>query len=872
MRRLISRRVNERLAWMIVFALAAIGCGGNSPPGEINTAGGGRTNSPPTDSTQNPTSEGKEPTSAQAGQGGTPEAATAAAPKPTAEQIAKWKVVSHQPLQLLTCYDGFGDGLVQSLAISPDGKQFVLGGVRLTLWKTAESKPTIDLIENIKEDELERPIRSVAISPNGTWLAAGDQKGTLRIWTISDQAKAQELKAHDGRLTQLAFSPDSQKLATTSYSGEVIIWQTSDGKKLNSFKAGDSELAQLLFLTDNLLACAGPEASIWNIETGKKESTLTIGHVTNGALGLSPDRHWLAFNDDNSKLQLWDVEKAAPAATKLNGTTGDVIEYSQDGKWLATFSNYSEITIRDAATGNIVQVIDADGDRTAALKWLPTSHALLVASERGRVRIWGTPEAAKVVGIEPLTKPDLKPLAAGTKKALSSAQLLQIMDIRSFPRLPGAVPMMSQVSSAYYTAPKTTSADAELFYRYYLHEAGWTEMPANPIQPGLQFQKEGCQFNVSLSPSSEPGHAADLQVGLTFAGNYDVRWLPQVSPTDSKNSYSGFSMQSYRTKAPMTEVEVSMLKQFHKAGWTGYTRLSSAYAEQPDSRSISMLQGGSVLTISIGYPADSTDELYVQTNVNVSNKSLPIPADSGWIEFDASTDLQAVINTTLDLKQATEFFDTEMAAEGWLAREAGRRIQEKQIWLPYIRGQQDISLLLRPLPDGKTQIIVGKAPDTSWQLRKPKKADSEKEELGIEAADLQLPKGATAIKFDVDEKNIEFEISGITPPKLAEQFAKQMAALEWERSKSGVVSDEYTMATFTKGKAEISMRIRADGKKTTVMIGDDGILWTKPLPTAPVRISYETWLHRGNKPATLDLIDEFAAEMKKIPGGAGKSQ
>lgn len=851
-----------------MLTLAMTGCGGQTPPGEIKAAGDGRTNTPPAVApvaTQDPSPNA----GAAAGTPTAPVAAPKPPPKPTAEQIAKWGVVSHQPLQLLTCYDGFGDGIVQSLAISPDGKQFALGGARLTLWNTAESKPTIDLIENIKEDELERPIRSVAISPNGTWLAAGDQKGTLRIWTMSDQTKAQEIKAHEGRLTQMAFSPDSQKLATTSYSGEVTIWEAADGKKVTSFKAGESELARLLFLTDNLLACAGPEASIWNIETGKKESTLTKGHVTNGALGLSPDRRWLAFNDDNSRLQLWDVQKAAAAESKLNGTAGDWIEYSPDGKWLATYSG-DAVNIRVAATGDLVQVIDADGDRTVGFKWLPESQALLLASQQGRVRIWGTPEAAKVINIEPLTQPSLKPLAAGTKKSLSSAQLLKTIDIRSFPRLPGAVPMMSEVGNAYYTAPKTTLADGELFYRYYLSEAGWKELPSSPMQPGLRFQKDGCELGVSLSPSTEPGRAADLQVGLSFGGNYDVRWLPQISPIESQSAYSAFSMQSYRTKATMTDVEVSMLKQFHQAGWTPYTRLNAAYAEQPDSRSISMLQGGSVLTISIGYPADSTDELAVQTSVAISNKSLPIPADSGWIEFDSSTDLQAVINTKLNLEQATKFYDTEMAAEGWLAREAGRRIDEKLIVLPYIRGQQDVLLFLRPLPDGKTQIIVGDAAQTSWQLQKPKKADSETEQPGIEAAELQLPKGATAIKFDVDEKNIVFEVAGITPPQLAEQFAKQMEALEWKRSKSGVVSDEYTLATFEKGKAEIEMRNRGDGKKTTVMIGGDGLLWTKPLPSAPVRISYETWLHRGKKPATLELLDEFHAEMQKIPGGRGK--
>ena len=128
--------------------------------------------------------------------------------------------------------------------------------------------------------------------------------------------------------------------------------------------------------------------------------------------------------------------------------------------------------------------------------------------------------------------------------------------------------------------------------------------------------------------------------------------------------------RSYRIEP--TEVEAAILKQFHELGWTAYTRLSSSYIEDPKSRSISMLQGGSVLTVFLGHPSDAANEVFVQTTVNISNKTLPIPPDSGWIEFDNSTDLQMVVNTKMDLKRTVEFYDKEMAAEGWLARDAGR--------------------------------------------------------------------------------------------------------------------------------------------------------------------------------------------------------
>lgn len=783
-------------------------------------------------------------------------------------------------MQLLACYDGFSDSAVQCLAVTQDGKQFVLGGAKLTLWDTAKPQPTIDLLAKYKNGEVERPIRCVGISPNGNLLAAGDQNGRLRIWNMSDQSELVSIQAHMGHLSELAFSPDSQMLATTSYSGEVRLWQSADGKRVKSFKVDDQELARLAFLSNSLLATAGREVNVWNVESGTKESVLTKGHVIGPGLGLSSDRRWLAFNDSESQTQLWDIEKAATTGPALRGAAAHTIEFSPDGSWIATAGNF-QIGIWNAIRRNLVQFIDADGGRTVALKWLPDSKALIVASEQGRVRIWGAAERATQLGIEPLQQPELMSKAGDSRRSFSSAQFQRIIDIRSFPQLPGAVPMFGHGGMINYNVPASQN-EAEMFYRYCLGKLGWTETAGpDPSQPGLNFHKAGCQLNVTMYPASQApsGRAGDLQVGLHFGGNYDVRWLPKISPIDSKATWSSFSSTSYRTKANLTDVEVALLKQFHEAGWTAYTRLNASGTEEPLSRSISMLQGGSELTVSIGHPADSTDELVVQTSVSISNKSLPIPADAGWIEYDSSTDVQLVANTAMDLKQTIDFFDKEMAAEGWLARDAGRHIddeKEHKAWLPYIRGQQDVLLRLAALPEGKTRIVVGDAEHSSWQLQKPPAAEATTggttEQPGIEAADFELPNGAGGVKFDVDEKKIEFELAGATPQALAELFIKQMESLEWKREGAGIISDDYVFVTFKKDKKEIQLRGRPDGKKSTAIINGNGLRWSKPLPTPPVRISYETWLRRNHKPANLDQLDEFAAEMRKIPAGGGKTK
>ena len=189
---------------------------------------------------------------------------------PSADQIARWQIPEYKPLVLLACRDGFAEPALLDMAISPSGKQFVLAGSKLTLWNTKDTRPALDLLAKYTSDDIERPLLVVGISDDGKWIAAGDQKGRVRIWSLSDQREVLKLEAHPGRITQLAFSPNSQLLATTSYSGEINLWQLPDGKRIKSLEVSNEEITRLAFLSDDVLAAASNEVSLWVVASGKK--------------------------------------------------------------------------------------------------------------------------------------------------------------------------------------------------------------------------------------------------------------------------------------------------------------------------------------------------------------------------------------------------------------------------------------------------------------------------------------------------------------------------------------------------------------------------------------------------------------------------
>ncbi len=789
---------------------------------------------------------------------------------PSTEQLTRWAIAEYEPFRLLTCYDGFKDPLVQCLAVAPDGKHFALGGMQLTLWNTTESKPVVDLLTNAT-GTVERPILSMAISPDGKWLASGDSGGQLRIWNMQNQTEVVSLNADDGDVSQVAFSPNSQLIATTNYSGVVRLWQTADGKPVKSLKVGEREQESLLFVSDSLLASVGDNAVLWNIESDEKSAALSPDRLMGSGLALSDDRRWLAFADDKG-IALWDVQKATAGGLKLRGHSESIheVDFSSSGKWMAT-SVGATIHIWNAANGQTVQVIDADGGTTTDLEWLPQGDLLLLATESGRVRIWGTPEIGNAIGLQPIKIPVIELPAVDDHKPASWAQLHGIIDVRSFPRLPGAEPQYQSPASASYSV-RGSLDDAQLFYRYHLRKAGWKEATGGPNEQGLFFSKDGCSLNVSItaSPTVAVTDVGELTVSLFFTGNVDVRWLPKYSGIEEGSDYSFQSTAGYFAKADITDLEVSLLKQYHDAGWTPYTRLAvSTSEEEEDFRSIDLLQGGCELSVFMRPPADRTDVISVQTSIGLSNNSVPIPQDVGWFEYDGSTDMMLAATTKMGFDETRKFYDLQMRNEGWLARESGIDIDEGKGWFPYIRGQQDVVIQLETLPEGQTRIYVGDG--ERWQAKEPPAIDPEITQNGIEAADFSVPPEATDTKFSPLEKYLNYTLGGVGPIAAAEQCGKQLAPQGWKRDKFGVVSDEYTNATFMKGKAEIEFRATLrEGKDSDVQISGSGLLWTKPLPVDPKRISYGAWLTRKQYVPTLDRLDEFATEMRAIPLRHGK--
>jgi WD40 repeat protein len=77
---------------------------------------------------------------------------------------------------------------------------------------------------------------AIAFSPDGKYLAAANDDGSLRVWNLANPSPVPLWIIHTTTpLSALDFAPDSQRLVTGNSAGQLRLWSARDGKVLASW-------------------------------------------------------------------------------------------------------------------------------------------------------------------------------------------------------------------------------------------------------------------------------------------------------------------------------------------------------------------------------------------------------------------------------------------------------------------------------------------------------------------------------------------------------------------------------------------------------------------------------------------------------------
>jgi WD40 repeat protein len=168
---------------------------------------------------------------------------------------------------------------VSAAAFSADGRRALtvsLEGMRL--WDTADWHAIRSI--GAAATGLVDAFESAAFSPDGQWILAGTQAGTLKLF---DPNTGRELRAfaaaHTGIVGAVAFSPDGRLAASGSDDHTVRLWDVATGGELRILSGHEGSIRELAFSPDGQsLLTGGLDRSLklWNFGSTAIEAETSV--------------------------------------------------------------------------------------------------------------------------------------------------------------------------------------------------------------------------------------------------------------------------------------------------------------------------------------------------------------------------------------------------------------------------------------------------------------------------------------------------------------------------------------------------------------------------------------------------------------------
>jgi WD40 repeat protein/serine/threonine protein kinase len=240
---------------------------------------------------------------------------------------------------------------------------------------------------------------SLAVSPNGRWLAVGGMDGFIYLRDLKAWVEVRKFQAHESQVKALAFSPDSSRLASGSWGdGLVKLWSIPTGEKITSLSHGE-DTASVAFSPDGrrLVSAGDPAIKVWDAVTWQELSGPAGGKDEVESIAFSPDGGRLAAGSLDGTVKVWD------AATwrelhKLEPRLGYVlaVAFSPDGTMIASSTGHyfwggdeCAIQIWDSASGQLIHTLRGHQGAVFSLAFSPDGKRLATSGgEDPTIKIW----------------------------------------------------------------------------------------------------------------------------------------------------------------------------------------------------------------------------------------------------------------------------------------------------------------------------------------------------------------------------------------------------------------------------------------------------------------------------------------------------
>jgi WD40 repeat protein/DNA-binding SARP family transcriptional activator/ABC-type dipeptide/oligopeptide/nickel transport system ATPase subunit len=328
----------------------------------------------------------------------------------THEEIAQWAA---------------GHGELWTSRFSRDGNRIALGFNDGTVAVTDASLGSPQEVARVRGT----PSWSVAFVGDGDGVAAGFDDGTVRVFAVDGSDPPQVLEGHEGAVNSVDASADGTRVVSAARDGTVRLWTLADGS-FRQLHSGEGWMLDAAFSPDGrVILAVGDDGLVrrWNARTGREGPTTPGGGGLLNTVAFSADGDRFAAGGVDGNVLVWAVPGGPPVASLRGpgafvydvgfGRTGDVvvgafddgtvrlwdpgriqfwtvpqatgsIAFDRDGRYIVTPSAIGDVSVWDAATGELVNRLPGSGE-TITTQVSPAADEVVIADQYSpEVRVW----------------------------------------------------------------------------------------------------------------------------------------------------------------------------------------------------------------------------------------------------------------------------------------------------------------------------------------------------------------------------------------------------------------------------------------------------------------------------------------------------
>jgi WD40 repeat protein/serine/threonine protein kinase len=207
---------------------------------------------------------------------------------------------------------------VKSIAISPDGRYVITGGAdgAISVWLDTRAAPIAvpNALHSWRQVRRltghEFAVNSVAVTANSKYIVTGSADKTVRLWELESGKEMRRFIGHEAAVNGIGVTPDNRYVVSVSSDKTVRVWELESGKEVRQLIGHEAAVNGVAVTPDGRYVISASDdktVRVWELASGKEVYQLTGHEAGVTSIAVTPDARYVVSGSWDKTIRVWYI-------------------------------------------------------------------------------------------------------------------------------------------------------------------------------------------------------------------------------------------------------------------------------------------------------------------------------------------------------------------------------------------------------------------------------------------------------------------------------------------------------------------------------------------------------------------------------------